>query len=52
MPKKFCKEELHNVYSRTNIFHVFKPRRMGHVKHTGQKRFAYRISVGIPERKG
>jgi len=52
MPKKFCKQGLYNVYSTTNIFHVFKSRRMGHVKHTGQKRTAYRISVRIPERKG
>jgi hypothetical protein len=49
-----CHEELHNLYSSSNIIRMFKSRRMrwsGHVARMG-KRNTYRILVGKPEGKG
>jgi hypothetical protein len=46
--------ELHNEYSLPNIIRVIKSRRMGlagHVTRMGERRGAYRILVGKPERK-
>jgi hypothetical protein len=45
-------EELHNLYSSTNIIRTIKSRRMrwaGHVARMGEKRNACRILVGKPE---
>jgi hypothetical protein len=45
-------EELHNLYSSPNIIRMMKSRRMswaGHVACLGEKRNAYRVSVGKPE---
>jgi hypothetical protein len=47
-------EELHNLYSSPSIIRVIKSRMMrwaGHVARMGEKRNAYRISVGKPEGK-
>jgi hypothetical protein len=47
-------EELHNLYSSPNIIRMIKSRRMrwaGHVAGIGERRNAYRILVGKPERK-
>jgi hypothetical protein len=50
--RKLRNEELHNLYSST--IRMIKSRRMrwaGHVARMGEKRNAYRISVGNPEGK-
>jgi hypothetical protein len=47
-------EELHNLYSSTNIIRLTKSRRMtweGHVARMGEKMYAYRILLGKPEGK-
>jgi hypothetical protein len=51
---KLHSEELHKLYSSPDIIRMIKPRRMrwtGHVARMGEKRNAYRISVGKPEGK-
>jgi hypothetical protein len=48
------KEELCDLYSSPNILWVIKSRRMrwvGHMAHIGDRRSAYRVLVGTPERK-
>jgi hypothetical protein len=50
--RKLHNEELHNLYSSPSIIRMIKSRRMrwpGHVARMGEKRNAYRISVGNPE---
>jgi hypothetical protein len=50
--RKVHNEELHIMYSSSNIIRMIKPRRMrwtGHVARMGEKRNAYRILVGKPE---
>jgi hypothetical protein len=52
--RKLHNDELHNLYSSTNIVRVIKSRRMrwaGHVARTGEGRGVYRVSVGRPEGK-
>jgi hypothetical protein len=47
-------EELHNLYSQSNIIRVMKSRGMGWVEHVarmGAMRSAYNIFVGKPEGK-
>jgi hypothetical protein len=47
-------EELHNLYSSPSIIRMIKSRRMRwswHVARMGEKRNAYRVSVGKPEGK-
>jgi hypothetical protein len=47
-------DELHNLYSSTNIIRVIKSRRMmwaGHVTRMGKGRYVYRVLVGRPEGK-
>jgi hypothetical protein len=47
--------ELCDLYSLPSIIRVIKSRRMrwaGHVSRMGEKRNAYRLSVGKPEGKG
>jgi hypothetical protein len=49
-----CCSLLHNLYSSPSIIGMIKSRRMrwaGHVAGMGEKRNAYRILVGKPERK-
>jgi len=52
--RKLHKEELHDLYPSTNIFRVRKWRRIrwaGHLARTRERRGAYRVLVGKPERK-
>jgi hypothetical protein len=52
--RKLHIEELHNLYSSSNIIRMIKSRRMrwaGHVARIGETRNAYRILVGKPEEK-
>jgi hypothetical protein len=52
--RKLHNEELHNLYSSPSIIRMIKSRRLrwvGHVARMGEKRNAYRISVGKPEGK-
>jgi hypothetical protein len=52
--RKLHNEELHNLYSSSNIIKIIKSRRLrwaGHVARMGEMRNAYRMSVGKPERK-
>jgi hypothetical protein len=52
--RKLLNEELHNLYSSTNITRMIKSRRRrwaGHVARMGEKGNAYRILVGKPEGK-
>jgi hypothetical protein len=52
--RKLHNEELHNLYCSPSIIRIIKLRRMrwaGHVACMGEKRSAYRILVGKPERK-
>jgi hypothetical protein len=52
--RKLHNEELHNLYSSPNTIRMIKSRGMGwagHVARMGEKRNAYRILVGKPERK-
>jgi hypothetical protein len=51
---KLHNEELHNLYFSPSIIRIIKSRRMrwtGHVARMGEKRNAYRILVGKPQRK-
>jgi hypothetical protein len=50
--RKLHNEELLDLYSSPNIIRIMKPRRMrwaGHAARMGEKRIAYRLSVGKPE---
>jgi hypothetical protein len=50
--RKLHNEELHNLYSSSNIIRMIKSRRMrwaGHVGRMRKTRNAYRILVGKPE---
>jgi hypothetical protein len=52
--RKLHIEELHNLYSSSNIISMIKSREMrwaGHVARIGEKINAYRILVGNPEGK-
>jgi hypothetical protein len=52
--RKLHNDELHDLYSSSNIVRVIKPRRMGwtgHVARMGEGRGAYRVLVGRPEGK-
>jgi hypothetical protein len=52
--RRLHNEELNDLYSSPNFSHVIKSRRMrwpGHVARMGEKRGAYRILVGRPERR-
>jgi hypothetical protein len=52
--RKLRNKELHNLYSSPSIIRMIKSRRMrwaGHVARMGEKRNAYQILVGNPERK-
>jgi hypothetical protein len=52
--RKLHNEELHNLYCSPSIIRFIKSRRIRwvvHVARMGEKRNAYRILVGKPERK-
>jgi hypothetical protein len=52
--RKLHNEELHDLYSSPSIIRIIKSRRMrcaGHVARMGEKRNAFRLLVGKPERK-
>jgi hypothetical protein len=52
--RKLHNDELHNLYSSSNIVRVIKSRRMRrarHVAHMGEGRGVYRVLVGRPEGK-
>jgi hypothetical protein len=52
--RKLHNEELHNLYSSPSIIRMIKSRGMrwvGHVARMGEKRNAYRILVGKPEKR-
>jgi hypothetical protein len=52
--RKLHNEELHNLYSSSNIIRIIKSRCMrwaGHVARMGEKRNVYRLLVGKPEGK-
>jgi hypothetical protein len=52
--RKLHNEELHHLYSSPSIIRIIKSRRMrlaGHVARMGEKRNAYKLLVGKPERK-
>ena len=52
--RKLHNEELHDLYSSSNIVRVIKSRRMrwaGHVARMGKRRGIDRVLVGKPERK-
>jgi hypothetical protein len=52
--RKLHNDELHNLYSSSNIVRVIKSRRMrraGHVARMGEGRGVYRVLVGRPEGK-
>jgi hypothetical protein len=52
--KKLHNDELHSLYSSSNIVRVIKSRRLrwgGHVALMGQGRDVYRVLVGRPEGK-
>jgi hypothetical protein len=52
--RKLHNEELNNLYPSPNIIRMTKSRRIrwvGHVAHMGKKRNAYRILMGLPERR-
>jgi hypothetical protein len=52
--RKLHNDELHNLYSSSNIVRVIKSRRMrwaGHVACMGEGRGVYMVSVGSPESK-
>jgi hypothetical protein len=52
--RKLHNEEFHNMYSLPSVIRMIKSRRVrwaGHVARMGEKRNAYRISVGKPEGK-
>jgi hypothetical protein len=50
--RKLLNEELRDLYSSPSIIRIIKSRRMrwaGHVSRMGEKKNAYRLSVGKPE---
>jgi hypothetical protein len=52
--RKLHNEELRDLYSSPSTIRIIKSRRMrwaGHVTLMGEKRIAYRLLVGKPERK-
>jgi hypothetical protein len=52
--RKLHNEELHDLYSSPSIIRIIKSKRMrlaGHVARMGEKRNAYRLLVGKPERR-
>jgi hypothetical protein len=52
--RRLHNEELHNLYASPNIIRVIKSRRMKWARHVArmiQRRSAYIIFVGTPERK-
>jgi hypothetical protein len=49
--RKLHNDELHNLYSSSNIFRVIKARWAGHVARTGEGRVVYWVLVGRPESK-
>jgi hypothetical protein len=52
--RKLDNEELHDLYSSPSIIRIIRSRRMrwaGHVARMREKRNAYRLLVGKPERK-
>jgi hypothetical protein len=52
--RKLHSEELHDLYSSPSIIRIIKARRMRwawHVAQMGEKRNAYRLLVGKPERR-
>jgi hypothetical protein len=52
--RKLHNDELHSLYSSTNIVRVIKSRRMrwaGHMARMGEGRGVYRVLVGRPEGK-
>jgi hypothetical protein len=52
--RKLHNEELHNLYSSPSIIRVIKSRRVrwtGPIARMGEKRNAYRVLMGKPERK-
>jgi hypothetical protein len=52
--RKLHNEELHDLYSSPSIIRIIESRRMRWVEHVarmGEKRNAYRLLVGKPERK-
>jgi hypothetical protein len=53
--RRLHKEELYALHSAPNIIRVFKSRGLrwaGHIARMGQRRGAYRVLMGKPERKG
>jgi hypothetical protein len=52
--RKLHNDELHNLYSSSNIVRVIKLRRIrwvGHVARMGEERGVYRVLIGRSERK-
>jgi hypothetical protein len=52
--RKLHNEEFHDLYALSSIIRIIRSRRMrwaGHVARMGEKRNAYRLSVGKPEGK-
>jgi hypothetical protein len=52
--RKLHSEELHDLYSSPSTIRIIKARRMrwmGHIARVGEKRKAYRLLVGKPERR-
>jgi hypothetical protein len=52
--RKLHNVEVHNLYFSPDIIRLIKSRKVrwaGHVAHTGQKRKAYKVLMGKPERK-
>jgi hypothetical protein len=52
--RKLHNEELRDLYSSPSIIRIIKSKRMrwaGHIARMGEKRIAYRLLVGKPERK-
>jgi hypothetical protein len=50
--KKLHNEELHNLYSSSDVIRQIKSRRMrwaGHMSRMGEERKFYRVLVGNPE---
>jgi hypothetical protein len=51
--RKLHNEELHDLYSSPSIIRIMKSRMrwVGHVERMTEKRIAYRLLVGKPERR-
>jgi hypothetical protein len=52
--RKLHNDELHSLYSSSNIVRVIKSRKMrwvGHAAHMGEGKYVYRVLVGRPEGK-